>query len=122
MEARHHVVALGGREGRNDRLLRRSREQRRSLAARGQQETVRDGAAAVGAARHRAVEDGDASPARRGEHAGDVRDGLVARHRLRERAEPAAATDDALLALHHQERSARRVEQRVEVDRHQLIA
>ena len=55
------------------------------------------------------------------QEAGDARHRVVPRHGLGERAESPTA-DDALLALHHEEGRARRLEQRVEVDRHQESA
>jgi len=84
VEARQDEVVVGGRERRDDRVLRRARrETHPTPRGGGQQQAVGCGAAAVGAARHGAVDHADAGFACRPEQAGDVLDRPVTRDRLR---------------------------------------
>jgi hypothetical protein len=64
------------------------------------------------------VEDGDVGPARGAEDARDVGNRAVAADGLGQGAELAALPHDALLALHHEERGAPRVEEGFQVDGH----
>ena len=106
VKAGHHPLALGGRERRHGRLLRRAREQR---AARTCASPPAAGSWPPRRRRRAGAPSGSGTPARLRARAAPSTRAIcahraVAAHGVGERGERAALADDTLLALHHEQR------------------